>query len=269
MTSILHAVVLGSRDYKDHDRMYTLYSRERGRVDVLGKGTRKFASKLAAHMTPYTELTCMIAHGRIWDKLAGVERGHDFRGIRERMDLLTLGSSVNELLTTGVGRGEPDSTLYDFALDVYAWIEGLQDVSSSRLFFIHSALTLKWLVMLGVGPHVDACVHCREELEHIERPLLSVSQGGLICRACKDEDRARFADAEDVTRELLSALRFIALAPLHVLLTRSFEPLMVDLARIHEAFVAYHLERDLKVARFLSSLYPARAIFSHAPVALV
>lgn len=250
MTSILTAVMLQSRDYKEHDRLYELYTRERGRVTVMGKGTRKFSSKLAAHMTPYTELTCMVAHGRLWLKLAGVERRRDFAALRERPQGLAMAAAVNELVM-GVGRGEADEHLFHFVLDTYAWLASLDELDTLRRAFVSSALTLKWLVMTGVGPHCDACVACGAEPGARERIFLSTLHGGLVCRLCVERDRARFADARSVSHEMVAALRFIAMAPFPDVLASSFVPLAPALTSLHQEFASYHLEREFKVPYFI------------------
>ncbi len=254
MTSVLTAVVLESRDYKEHDRFYTLYTRERGKLRVMGKSTRKFASKLAAHMTPFTELTCMLAHGKLWFRLAGVERKRDFKALRADLQGVGLGYGLNELLRYAVGNGEKDESLYDFLIDAYGWIEKLPTLSSERLGFVHSALTLKWLVMTGIGPHCDACVSCTSDLETIRRPHISTVHGGLVCATCVSRDRSRFADARPASHELISALRFIAMAPFDTLLTQGFEPMLGELQMIQNTFVTYHLERELRVTNFIHSI---------------
>ncbi len=254
MTSLLHAVVLGCRDYKEHDRFYTLYTRERGKLRVMGKGTRKFTSKLAAHMQPFAEVQVMIAYGRMWPKLAGVERGTDFARIREHLPLFGLGLGLNELIVRAVEDGEPDPNLYRFLLDAYAWIQTLPELSRRRLSFIHSTLTLKWLILIGFGPHTEACVRCRISVTDVRHPFLSVAHGGLVCATCVSGARARFGDAQPIDKEVLSALRFLASAPFEALLTHRLDPLLDALTEVHDLFVHYHIDRELRVPIFLQHL---------------
>ena len=251
MTSILTGFVLASRDHKEHDRFYTLYTRERGKVRIMGKGTRKFQSKLAAHMMPFTELTVMAAHGKLWLKLASVERGSDFARIREDLQLFGLGLGLNELMHRAIGEGEPDAGLYHFLGDAYAWVQTLPELSSTRLSFVQSALTLKWLVIIGFGPHCDACVRCRKPYTNIAQPYISTSHGGLACNQCVAEHRSSFADARELTHEVLAALRFLASAPFEALLTDKLDPLLESLTDIHDEFTHYHLDRELRVPTFL------------------
>lgn len=254
MTSIITGFVLASRDHKEHDRFYTLYTRERGKVSLMGKGTRKFQSKLAAHMTPFTELTVMAAHGKLWLKLASVERGMDFGRIREDLQLLGLGLGLNELMHRAIGESEPDEGLYNFLGDAYAWVQTLPELSAQRLGFVHGALTLKWLVLIGFGPHCDACVRCRSPHTDIRQPHVSTSHGGLVCGNCVREHRSTFADARTMTPEVLAALRFLGSAPFEALLTDKLDPLLESLTDIQDEFTHYHLERELRVPTFLQHI---------------
>ncbi|HBU27917.1 TPA: DNA repair protein RecO [Candidatus Uhrbacteria bacterium] len=254
MTSILTGFVLACRDHREHDRFYTLYTRERGKVQVMAVGARKFSSKLAAHASPFTELTVMVAHGKLWLKLAGVERGTDFGRIRQELSLFTLGLGLNELMHRAIGEGEPDAGLYAFLADAYAWIQTLPELTGLRLTFVQSALTLKWLVLIGFGPHADACVRCRAPYVQIQQPHISTMHGGLVCGACVREHRSAFADAQVLTQEVLAALRFLSSAPFEALLTDKLDPLLDTLIEIQDAFTHYHLERELRVPTFLQHI---------------
>ena len=254
MTSILTAFVLGSRDHKEHDRIYSIYTRERGKLGVMAKGTRKFESKLGPHMTPFTEVQLMVAHGRAWLKLASVERKRDYSRIREDLSLYGLGLGLNELMIRSVAEGEKDVGLYDFMIDAYKWIYTLPELDSSRLRFIQSALTLKWLVHIGFGPHCDACVSCQKEHFEIRKPHISVSHGGLVCGTCVSTSRSRFSDSRDISDELLAALRFVTVSPFEVLLTDKLDAMLSHLVEIQDEFVYYHLDKDLRVPVFINHL---------------
>lgn len=254
MTSIVRGVVIGARDYKETDRLYTLYTKERGKVTILGKGTRKFQSKLAPHMTPFTECTFMLAHGRYWLRLGSVERLHDYRRIREDIALYGLGLGMNELAKQTIGDAEPDDDLYQFLINAYDWIRTLPESSEHRYRFIYGALMLKWFVFIGIGPHCEACVSCQTPIREMEAMAMSVVHGGVVCATCWRRDRVTFSDAIPVTEEVIAALRFLTHAPFESLLTSGFEPLLDELTTIYDGFRHYYVERDLKVPNFLEGL---------------
>jgi len=254
MTSILHGFVIGVTDYKETDRFYTIYTKERGRMRIMGKGTLKFQSKLAPHMTPFTELKLMIAHGKIWGKLASVERMVDYSRIRDNLDNFGLGLGLNELLYRAVSDGEPDALMYEFIREAYSWIQTLPELSFKRLAFVNSALTLKWLVLIGFGPHCDACVGCNLEHSEISGAHISVSHGGLVCTDCVHGNLSEYSDSVEVDFEMLAAIRFLGRAPFESLMTQEIEGLLDSLIEIQDEFVRYHLDRDLRVPVFLNQI---------------
>ena len=68
-TYITEGIVLKYYPYRDFDRIFTIYTKEHGKIDVIGKGTGKLLSKLAGHLEPYTVSKLMVADGRRWDVL--------------------------------------------------------------------------------------------------------------------------------------------------------------------------------------------------------
>jgi len=49
------AVILRTRDYREADRLVTLFTRDRGKVQAIARGTRKLKSRKRA--VSYTHLT--------------------------------------------------------------------------------------------------------------------------------------------------------------------------------------------------------------------
>jgi DNA repair protein RecO (recombination protein O) len=64
--STYHArgIVLRRETWRDAARLYTVYTREAGKLLAIGRGTRKALSKLGAHLEPYTLVDLHLARGR-------------------------------------------------------------------------------------------------------------------------------------------------------------------------------------------------------------
>src|SRR5438309_6694826 len=61
------AVVLRKLDYGEADRIYTLLTREHGKVGAIAKGVRRPNSKLAAALELFSEIDVQLARGRNLD----------------------------------------------------------------------------------------------------------------------------------------------------------------------------------------------------------
>src|SRR5438270_7255636 len=67
------AVVLRKLDYGEADRIYTLLTREHGKVGAIAKGVRKTSMNLAHALGLYAHIDVLLAHGRNRDVVAQVE----------------------------------------------------------------------------------------------------------------------------------------------------------------------------------------------------
>ena len=73
-TYCARAIVLSRRPYRGYDNRVSVYSRERGKLELLVKGARRPASKLAAHLEPLTLLDLMVVSSKIPFAGAAVSR---------------------------------------------------------------------------------------------------------------------------------------------------------------------------------------------------
>src|SRR4029077_15576466 len=62
-----HAVVLRKLDYGEADRIYTLLTREHGKVGAIAKGGRRTTSRLASALELFARIDVQLARGRNLD----------------------------------------------------------------------------------------------------------------------------------------------------------------------------------------------------------
>src|SRR5690606_7475011 len=78
-TYLTSGIVLRRRDYKEFDRLYTLYTEDYGKIEAIARGSRKITSKLAGHLEPMSYSSFMLATGRAFDVLATSVRISSFK----------------------------------------------------------------------------------------------------------------------------------------------------------------------------------------------
>ena len=67
-------MVLRKLDYGEADRIYTLLTREHGRIGAIAKGVRKTSSRLAPSLELFARIDVLLARGRNLDVITQVER---------------------------------------------------------------------------------------------------------------------------------------------------------------------------------------------------
>lgn len=78
MTFRTVGIIIAKRDGRDADRLYTIYTKEHGKIVALAKSAKKITSKLAGHLELFTYATFTIARGRVGDHIATVDVISDY-----------------------------------------------------------------------------------------------------------------------------------------------------------------------------------------------
>lgn len=127
-------IVLLKRDWREHDRIYTIYTCDYGKVEVLGRGTRKIISKLASHLEPPGLVDLLIIRGRIFDHITGVKRLDEFSNIRTDFSRLFEFARMVAVFNHEVKLEQKDQELYALLNNF------LQDLNSAVPNLHHSFL---------------------------------------------------------------------------------------------------------------------------------
>ena len=191
------AVVLRGRVLGEADRIFTLFSTERGKIDAVAKGIRRAKSQLAGRLEFGNECQFGMHRGRSLDVIVSAEivTAHWERLVEpERFAVFSLVAEVIDALC------EPDLALPD----VYALLTGMLAAiaATDHPRALLPRFSLRLLDLLGVAPPVSRCIRCDRPLE--ERGYLDPEAGGIIGDDCRDRWRDLLeldaADLENLAR---------------------------------------------------------------------
>lgn len=191
MTYSTHAIILRRRDHGEWDRLYTVYTRERGKVMLIGKGTRRPKAKLASHLEPFSEVDLVIAVGRAIDRVTFARAFQSHAAIAESLERATCASFLVECIDRLVVEPHRDPAIFDLlraALSVIARSpHGDAAISSDGTPVVSHALTtpflLRLLSILGYAPQLDRCVECRAAIPP-GKTIGVPARGGIACKKC-------------------------------------------------------------------------------------
>ena len=86
----VEAIVLKRKDIGEADRLLTCFTRERGKLTLVGKGIRKTASRKAGHLELFAHTKLLVARGRTWDIITQAETVNIFLPLRENLSLIHI-----------------------------------------------------------------------------------------------------------------------------------------------------------------------------------
>jgi DNA repair protein RecO (recombination protein O) len=233
------ALVLGTLDYGDADRLVTLLTRGRGKLTAFAAGARKSRRRFAGALEPGTLLRARLVerHGSTV-RLDAVDVMQAFPRIREELPRIARALYALELCRELLRDDEPAPELLSLAVEWLGRLDAGEAGPTSVLAF-----ELQALALAGLMPRFDACALCGGPPG--EAPRFDVDHGGAVCVGCAA--RATGPRIDPVLLAGLAAIQAGERQPLPPALRAEARGL---LARFIEA----QLGRRLKSVDFLRSV---------------
>ena len=191
--------MLRARPLGEADRVYTLLTRQRGKVDAVAKGARRPRSSLGGRLEPLAEVRVALHRGRSLDVITEVRTIASYWNGLVRPDALATASLFAETVDMFC---EPDLALPE----IYALLAGAIGAvaASATPAGLVPRFQLRLLHALGLAPADDACVRCGRPFDPSTSSgqavaHLDLEAGGLGCTRCYGvRGDAHALDAADV-----------------------------------------------------------------------
>jgi DNA repair protein RecO (recombination protein O) len=185
--------VLRARPLGEADRVFTLLTRERGKVDAVAKGVRRARSSMSGRLEPLAEVRVSLHKGRSLDVITEARTVKSHWTALARPDALATASLFAETVDLFC---EPELALPE----IYALLAGAIGAvaASDAPATMVPRFQLRLLHALGLAPADDACVRCGLGFDE-HGAWLDLEAGGLGCQRCYGaRGDAHAFDAADV-----------------------------------------------------------------------
>ena len=234
---IVNAIVLRAVNYRDFDRMLTLFTREEGKISAGARGAHRQKSALAAASTQFCtgEYVLDEKNGKFTVKTCMLDEA--FYPLREDARRLAYAAALMQVCEEIVQPGEPNTALYDTLLRALAYLsyDHEHDATNIVLPFL-----LRAMVLSGHGVMLTRCAACGGRIEDARFDEMA---GGVIC--------ARHAN------RVLPVITAEDMAMLRAGVRGEYLPVEGDAARMCAVigqFVRAQLERDFEALTFAENL---------------
>lgn len=245
-------IIIKSIDFKDADKLVTVFSEKEGKIRAVAKGIKKPNSSLRACVQPFAHSFLFFSQSR---ELGLITQGRviDFYGfIRDDINLSLPTMYLMELLDKSLMENVPYTRLYNITIDVLNTLNNPQQ-SYNPLLFRYYEMVL--LIELGYKPVLDKCVMCRTPSD--KESIISISEGGIICKNCFKQSRSNIA----ISGETLAILRLLSNSNINTLSrVKPSGKALTQIELVLEKYLEYYLERQLKVKDTIKRLKQRLAI---------
>lgn len=176
------AIVLRHVDYREHDRMLTLFSPTLGRVEALCRGCKKIGSPLLAcsEFFAFGEYVLYTGKGRM--TVTSCNLTESFYPLRSDWDKLKYATYMLSVCEAIVQPNEPNVHLFTLlARSLSRLCYQQKDTKAvTAAFLLHAA------AISGYRPRLNHCVKCGRRLDEKEIRHFDSEDGGLVCPECSE-----------------------------------------------------------------------------------
>lgn len=240
------AIVLKRRDFRETSLVVNFYTRDFGKLSGLLKGIRKEPVKFASTLEPFSlnEVIFYKKRNSALHLVSQCDVKNNFNNIRRDMVKIGMASMMMELVEFVMQDEDKNEEIFDLVLICLKELE-----INSNPNKIMTIFKIKLLSLSGFKPHFDSCVCCNSKI--LGQSKFSLVLGGLLCPGCYNKDlRAR-----SIFRGTVASILHIEKNDVSNNLNLGMNPqIKKELELILNAFLNFHLERELKSQKVLNKL---------------
>jgi DNA repair protein RecO (recombination protein O) len=249
----LQAIVMRRRDMGEADRLLTVFTRDRGKINLLAKGVRRAASRKAGHIEPFTYTDLLVARGANLDLVTQAETIASHRHVREDLWLSSLAYYVVELADAFTQDEDPNALLFELLLET---LDRLDAGHASNLAVRYYELHM--LDLAGYQPQLFHCVQCDQPLQQ-EVNFLSFERGGCLC----PKHGSNLPGTVALPLDVLKVMRYLQSRTWEEVAVLQLRPEVIgQIEGLLARYIVYHLERTLRAPVFLERLRRTTAVRS-------
>ena len=95
---LVHGIILQHNNFREVDRLLTVYTEEMGKLQVIARGARKISSKMAGSLEPLLEVQMMFVHGRYNNTVTSVEVLNSWQPLKTDVDKVQFANYISMIL---------------------------------------------------------------------------------------------------------------------------------------------------------------------------
>jgi len=174
--------ILKKVDQGETDQLFTIYTKDFGKLEILGKAIRKTSSKLRSGAEIFYLSEIEFIQGKTHKTLTDAVLIDKFKNLRKNLKKLAMAYKISEVLDTMLKGQESDEKIWELLNETFEKLNDLRfKIYALRLIYYY--FLWSFLSILGYQQEFYLCSLCRKKLTP-ENIFFSPGEGGLICNIC-------------------------------------------------------------------------------------
>jgi DNA repair protein RecO (recombination protein O) len=235
------ALVLGTMDYRESDRIVTLFTLEHGKVKGIARGAKKSVRRFGGALELFARLRAELVLRDGLSAISSADILTVFPAIRKELAKIGLAGYACELADALLPEGMCNPRLFRLLNSFLEQLDSSPASPSDRRFF-----EMNLLNVLGYCPSLEQCASCAADFAGSAWTRQAKAADGLLCAQCGRGGNTVSMETVFLLRRSLQSGRFG---------TVRFPPSALEEAgNLLDCALAAHLQRPLKALSFLREI---------------
>ena len=183
------AIVIDSKDYKDNDKLVTLFTLEKGLVTAIAKSVKTSKAKLKFVKEPFCFGDFVLAGNNQIKTIASVSVIDTFFDIVAEINRFYLASAVLSIIKEVVNFEEANPNLFLLSLNAFKMF-AYEKATNPKLIFCKYLINV--FDNLGYRINFYNCANCKGDF--LYKRYLNFNSGEIVCSKCKSDNSVLIND---------------------------------------------------------------------------
>jgi DNA repair protein RecO (recombination protein O) len=195
-------IIFKKKERGEADLVFTAYTRDFGKLKVVGRAIRKIRSKLRGGAGLFYLSEIDFIQGKAYKTLTDTILVKNFKNIRKDLKRLEIACRAAEVLDRLIKEEEPDPEIWKLVIWVFGAFDTLE-IAGEKLKAAYFYFLWNLFSLLGYEPELYYCPLCQKKIsDEKEKFYFSPKDGGIICSSCQ-----KTKEMEEIGPDFIKILR--------------------------------------------------------------
>ena len=177
----VNAAMLYRSPLGEYNVIATLYTAEKGKLELMARGAKKIQSKLYAHLEPISLVKVMVVRGKQYDYIGSAISENCYFNLKNNLAKIKAAGEAIRILKLIVKAGDRDKEIFTLLISYWDFLNNTEIDLDYDLFV--QLFIFKLLIKLGHQPELCFCVSCNNKILPTGNKF-DLAKGGLVCAKC-------------------------------------------------------------------------------------
>jgi len=179
--------ILKKKDVGEADRLFTFFTKDFGKLELLARAERKITSKLRSGLELFYLSEVEFIQGKAYKTLTDAILIEGFANLRKSLKSVAIASKIADISDSLLKGQETDEKLWQLFKETLGKLNDLKIKAETRNLVYHYFLW-NFLSLLGYQLDFYHCTSCQKKLVP-EKIYFSFRKGGLVCSSCSQTEK--------------------------------------------------------------------------------